>query len=387
MLFAAALNTGSARASSATVGAVNATATAFVCNPGTVNADTTDVVPADGGTITGFSFAGAAPNANQKLDFLVLRPAGGNNSFTVVGHSGLVTLAVSGNNATPANISVSAGDVLGLWADTSVTNCFRSQTGSSSSQGAVATDPAVGSTVGVATAFAGYDLNESAVLGTTRILTSASPGTALGEISDLAALSNGPGNGTLNFKVYSDAACTALVGQSTVTVTGSAFYPSGAITAGGPGSYFWVVTYTGTDPDDSVTSLCGATGETSTVGPATPILTGTVPARAPASRKVRARATLSGGSQPTGTLAFEAFRSRTCAEPAAFSYRRGVSGDGSYPAGPARLRRGTYYWRLSYSGDANNAAVVSSCGGPGEQLVVTPAPRRHHKRKARLRRA
>ena len=34
---------------------------------------------------------------------------------------------------------------------------------------------------------------------------------------------------------------------------------------------------------------------------------------------------------------------------------------------------GTYYWQASYSGDANNAASVSSCGSEAE-VVVVPRP-------------
>src|SRR5262249_7971006 len=162
------------------------------------------------------------------------------------------------------------------------------------------TDPDIGSTISAPTGFAGYALNESAMLGTTRIATSASTGVALGPVSDSATLLNEAGNGTLNFKVYSDPACTALVGQSYIAGDGDAIYNRGGIAAGPPGSYSWVVTYAGTDPKDSPASQCGAAGETSVVGKATPALAGKVPAHARAHQKVTAAATVSDGANPSG---------------------------------------------------------------------------------------
>jgi hypothetical protein len=54
-------------------------------------ADTNYVVPSGGGAITSFSFQSDSSNQGEQLDFLVLRPAGG-NSYTVVGKTDLVTL-------------------------------------------------------------------------------------------------------------------------------------------------------------------------------------------------------------------------------------------------------------------------------------------------------
>lgn len=61
-----------------------------------VRADPTYVVPpADDGTITRFSFELTSINAGEQLRFVVLRPAGGLN-YTVVGQTGVVTLAGTG---------------------------------------------------------------------------------------------------------------------------------------------------------------------------------------------------------------------------------------------------------------------------------------------------
>jgi hypothetical protein len=55
-------------------------------------ADTNYVVPSGRGTITTFFYASIPANAGQQIDFLILRPTGRGN-YTVVGKTGLVTLA------------------------------------------------------------------------------------------------------------------------------------------------------------------------------------------------------------------------------------------------------------------------------------------------------
>ena len=82
-------------------------------------ADPTYVVPPGGGRITSFSFLSGPGNAGQQLEFLILRPAGGINTYTVVGRTALVTLVgtPTGRNVEsfPADIAVEGGDILGIW--------------------------------------------------------------------------------------------------------------------------------------------------------------------------------------------------------------------------------------------------------------------------------
>src|SRR5881227_3514766 len=88
-------------------------------------------------------------------------------SYTVVGKTGLVTLAGTGLETFPANISVRAGDILGFWArpglHSGFPNCARSvPSGGGYLQSSIATNPKVGDTVTFAITASFFDLNESA---------------------------------------------------------------------------------------------------------------------------------------------------------------------------------------------------------------------------------
>jgi Ca2+-binding RTX toxin-like protein len=134
-----------------------------------LRADTTYVVPAGGGTITSFSFQSVAANAGQQLDFLVLRPAGGSN-YTVVGKTGMVTLAGTGAVETFAaspGIPVQGGDILGFWTPGELQACLRVVTTGGvilSEEGAPPTDPSVGDTVSLRQGTGTSALNLSANL-------------------------------------------------------------------------------------------------------------------------------------------------------------------------------------------------------------------------------
>ncbi len=117
-------------------------------------------VPAGGGTITSFSFQSGPGNTGQKLDFLLLRPAGGSN-YTVVGQTGLVVLATSSALETfAANIPAQAGDLLGMW-EIGISNCRRA--GGSAVFELSTPHPAAGATVSLPN-LAAFDFNESARL-------------------------------------------------------------------------------------------------------------------------------------------------------------------------------------------------------------------------------
>jgi hypothetical protein len=142
----------------------------FTCQ-GFTRADTTYVVPSGGGTITSFSYQSTAANTGQQLDFLILRPAGGSN-YTVVGKTGVVTLAGTGLETftPPAPIPVQAGDILGFWHGGVLSGCLRDV---GSGGGAINSDttlpqppdPSVDDTVSLPNGpFACCDLNESANL-------------------------------------------------------------------------------------------------------------------------------------------------------------------------------------------------------------------------------
>ncbi|MCA1684308.1 MAG: FG-GAP-like repeat-containing protein, partial [Actinobacteria bacterium] len=89
-------------------------------------------------------------------------------------------------------------------------------------------------------------------------------------------------------------------------------------------------------------------------------------------------ATISGGSFPTGTITFNLYgpSDATCASPPVFTSTVPVNGNGNYQSGPfTPVTAGTYRFRASYSGDANNnPAGPTACSDPAEQVLVTAAP-------------
>jgi hypothetical protein len=110
-------------------------------------------------------------------------------------------------------------------------------------------------------------------------------------------------------------------------------------------------------------------------GPASPTIALATSGSAPVALggAIRDTAVLSGGSSPTGTIAFSLYSvSDTNCSKALRQLRVPVSGNGSYaspsvtPATP-----GSYQWIARYSGDANNESLSGSCGDPTERSTVS----------------
>jgi hypothetical protein len=111
---------------------------------------------------------------------------------------------------------------------------------------------------------------------------------------------------------------------------------------------------------------------------ATPTISTQATANATLGGQISDQATIAGGSNPGGTITFTAYGpdDATCANaPAYTSNAIAVSGNGNYNSAPAFTpgATGTYRWRASYSGDANNVAVATACNDPNETSVVSPA--------------
>jgi hypothetical protein len=121
---------------------------------------------------------------------------------------------------------------------------------------------------------------------------------------------------------------------------------------------------------------------TEVVGAAHPVATAAAPGKlalstngsvAPTSAStVRDTAVLSGGSSPTGTIAFSLYAaSDTTCSNVLREVSVVVTGDGSYvspavtPAGG-----GAYQWIARYSGDKNNESLSGSCNDPTERSVI-----------------
>ncbi len=91
-----------------------------------------------------------------------------------------------------------------------------------------------------------------------------------GPIRDTAVLSGGLSpRGTITFSLYSpsDLSCSKSLRDVTVAVNGDGRYDSPPITPTGTGSYQWVATYVGDEPNSSLSAACDDPAERSTVAP------------------------------------------------------------------------------------------------------------------------
>ena len=205
-------------------------------------------------------------------------------------------------------------------------------------------------------------------------------GMTLQDSATLAGTSSLDGTGTITFKLFApgDSSCTAAVHTETVTGVKSngPFSTTTGYVANAVGTYQWTASFSGDGNNAGVTSACGA--EAVSVGKATPtIVTAASPTKGIVGvviKVLKDSATLAGTPiAPTGPVAFALYSNSGCTTPVS-----GVTGSGAISGGTASFSvkwtpkaAGTYYWIASYGGDANNAAVASTCGEP---VVITAQP-------------
>ena len=85
-------------------------------------------------------------------------------------------------------------------------------------------------------------------------------------------------------------------------------------------------------------------------------------------------ATLSGGSNPTGTITFNLYGpdDATCSGASVFVSAVPVTGNAAHNSGNfSPSAAGTYRWVASYGGDSNNQPVSGACNDSNESVVVT----------------
>jgi hypothetical protein len=93
-------------------------------------------------------------------------------------------------------------------------------------------------------------------------------GTSVRDSAKLSGVNAAKATGKVTYKVYSNAACTALVASAgTVTVTGGAVPDSSAETLTTPGTYYWTASYGGDSSNKAAASDCGAEKEVVTPAP------------------------------------------------------------------------------------------------------------------------
>jgi LPXTG-site transpeptidase (sortase) family protein len=86
---------------------------------------------------------------------------------------------------------------------------------------------------------------------------------------------------------------------------------------------------------------------------------------------------LSGGSSPTGGIAFDLYApgDTTCATLLTTLTGPAISGAGNYTSSSfATTTIGNYRWKAHYSGDANNTNINTACNDPNEISVVNARP-------------
>jgi hypothetical protein len=199
-------------------------------------------------------------------------------------------------------------------------------------------------------------------------------------IDDVATLSGGTApTGTISFSLYApgDTSCATPIATYSVTVNGNGTYTSPAYTTRPTGTYSWVASYSGDGVNDPVApESCGLASETVTVAKAAPTLVSTASGGSPTlDSPISDSASLSGGSDPTGSITFALYANASCAgSPVLSSGAVPVSGDGTYSSGnrPAP-DPATYYWVAAYSGDQNNNSVMTSCGAGPITVQIAPA--------------
>ncbi len=212
---------------------------------------------------------------------------------------------------------------------------------------------------------------------------SASSSAIGGSAFDTAILSGASANasGSVTYSVYDNATCTGG-GGGLVTTLGPVTVTNGTVPAspvwtatGNAGTYYFVAAYSGDADDQAASGGCGA--EPIIVTQNSPTISTQLSATSVAiGSTAYDTALLSGASaNASGSVTYNVFNNATCA-----------SGGGGLVAtlGPSTVINGnipdsapwtaagnpaTYYFVVSYSGDANNSAVTSGCSA--EPITVT----------------
>jgi hypothetical protein len=214
-------------------------------------------------------------------------------------------------------------------------------------------------------------------------------GTAVTDTATLSGDNASTATGTVTYNVYSDAACTVLVNGGQAETIGTAGTPpaSAPVTLNIPGTYYWQAVYSGDSANEASDSTCGPNGEVEIVSPgSTPTSVSTTLSgdgqsgaslSVPAGTTVTDTASLTGdaAASATGTVTYDVYSDPACTDLVNSGTAETITTPGTLPpsAGVTLSTPGAYYWEASYSGDADNAPSVSTCGTGGEVETVTPA--------------
>jgi hypothetical protein len=199
-------------------------------------------------------------------------------------------------------------------------------------------------------------------------------------IYDSATLSGGfHPTGDITFDLYGpgDTSCSAPIFSTQTIVNGAGIYNSEPFTPTASGTYRWQATYSG-DANNNKAGPTGCGDPSETVQVTVPSDTSLITSASDAvalGGAVHDTATLSGGVDPTGHITFDLYApsDSTCTSRVVFTSTVAVSGNGDYTSASfVPPDAGAYHWVASYSGDAVNHPSGTSCGDPGESVVVRP---------------
>lgn len=183
--------------------------------------------------------------------------------------------------------------------------------------------------------------------------------------------------GTVSFQLYgpTDPTCSrAAIFTTAMPIHENGSFASEPFLPAAPGAYHWVAAYSGDANNEGGRSGCGAAGGTSTVAKATPTLNAAATASIELGGAVAAAALVGDGHRPTGTVSFQLYAAGdgTCAGAPVFAATVALAANGKASSGsftPAVA--GSYGWRVSYSGDADNDPVAGACASSS---TVRPRP-------------
>lgn len=215
---------------------------------------------------------------------------------------------------------------------------------------------------------------------TPRMATTPSSGGVVGAaVSDTATVSGGHApTGTVTFTLFppSDPTCanprSAVYTSPAEALSGGTAH-SGTYNTAMVGTYHWLAAYSGDANNAALTSPCSE--ESVTTRQADPSLVTDATSGGHTGTPISDSATVSGGSNPTGTVTFKLYgpSDATCSAIAIFtSANKPLSGGVAHSdAFAATTTAGTYNWVATYSGDVNNMGVSSKCGD--EPVTITTA--------------
>jgi hypothetical protein len=200
-------------------------------------------------------------------------------------------------------------------------------------------------------------------------------------VTDQATLGGvtGDAGGTVTYKVFgpNDLTCQPDGGQPTFTstkpVTNGAVDPSDPFTPTAAGTYEWIAVYSGDAKNLPASSTCG--NEPLIVDKSSPGITTEIhdPAHnvitsATVGTLVHDKATVTGGSSPTGNVKFSRYSTGDCTGPSV-DQTVALSGGSAESSSFQLTSTSSISYQATYLGDANNNQATSDC----EPLTVNPA--------------